>query len=561
MPGPRNWGANLPARATRRLRPVPLRPLRLVTAAEMRCLDHATISGGRASGYELMERAGLGVAAAIERRYGSSLGLRVLVLCGPGNNGGDGFVAARGLRARGAEVHAGLIGAPAQLKGDARAHFDAMIAAGVEPMAVGSEEQLRELVARRDPWDFAIDALLGTGASGVPHGLIAAAVQELRSLDDLGTSVIAVDLPTGVNTDTGEIARRTVRADLTVTFGFPKRAHWLYPARAFAGAVEVVDIGLLETFGPDDDPSYRTELATTGGMAELVPRREPRAHKGSVGRVLLIGGAEGLTGAVALAAHAATRAGAGYVVAAVPHSLNDILEAKLTEEMTLAMPETTSRALSTAGLAALVGLAERAHVVVLGNGMSRDPESAQLARLLAARLGRPLVIDADGLNAFAGRSELLADAPQQPVPAVRIVTPHIGEMARLTGLDPDLIELDRIECARTWAQRWHAVVVLKGAPTVTASPTGHVTVNGSGNPGLATAGTGDVLCGVIAALVAQGLQAYDAARLGAFVHGLAADRIAQVRGQLGMSAQDVLLEIPAALHELVVHRGEALERV
>ena len=533
--------------------------MRLVTADEMRRLDRATIDGAHATGHALMERAGLGVAAAIERRYGSTLGLRVLVLCGPGNNGGDGFVIARALRARGAEVHAGLIGSVNRLPADARAHHDTMIAAGIEPFVIATEADLRTFVSRRDPWDFAVDALLGTGARGGLEGVIAAAVQELRDLDDAGTSVIAVDLPTGVNADTGEIARRTVRADLTVTFGHPKRAHWLYPARAFAGAVEVVDIGLVESFGPEDDPARHTEVATARAMAELAPRREPRAHKGSVGRVLVIGGAAGLTGAVSLAAHAATRAGAGYVIAAVPESLQDILATKLTGEMTLALPETSARTLSAAGVTALAGHAQQAHAVALGNGMSRDPESLDLARTLAARIETPMVIDADGLNAFAGRADLPAGLRPPAGDAARILTPHLGEMARLTGLDPEAIELDRIECARAWAQRWRSVVVLKGAPTVTASPTGHTTVNGSGNPGLATAGTGDVLCGVIAAFVAQGLTAYDAARLGVFVHGRAADRIAAARGQLGMSAGDVLEEIPATLHELAAQRGETLE--
>ncbi len=529
--------------------------MRLVTADEMRRLDRATIESGQATGHALMERAGLGVAAAIERRYGSVLGLRILVLCGPGNNGGDGFVVARALRASGAEVHAGLIGAVDRLPADTRAHYDAMSAAGIEPRVIATEAELRVLVALRDPWDLAVDALLGTGARGCLEGVIAAAVQELRDLDDAGTSVIAVDLPTGVNADTGAIARRTVRANLTVTFGYHKRAHWLYPARAFAGAIEVVDIGLVERFGPEDDPARHTEVATARGMAELVPRREPRAHKGSVGRVLLIGGSAGLTGAVSLAARASTRAGAGYVIAAVPQGLQDILAVKLTEEMTLAMPQTSARALSTAGLSVLVEHAARAHAVALGNGLSRDPESLELARALAARIERPMVIDADGLNAFAGQPNVSATVRPPAGSAARILTPHLGEMARLTGLDAEAIELDRIECARTWAQRWQAVVVLKGAPTVTASPAGHATVNGSGNPGLATAGTGDVLSGVIAAFVAQGLNAYDAARLGVFVHGHAADRIAAARGQLGMSAGDVLKELPARLHELAELRA------
>src|SRR5881628_92015 len=217
----------------------------LVTADEMRRLDQATIEGGHATGEALMERAGLGVVEAMERCYGPSLGMRVLVLCGPGNNGGDGLVAARHLRARGADVTVGVLGDAGRIRGDARAQLERLEAAGVAVTALDSEADLALLTRARDHWDYALDAVLGTGARGAPEGLAAAAVQAFREFDDAGTRVVAVDLPTGVHADTGEIARRAVRADLTVTFGAPKRGHLLYPGRAFTGVLEVVDIGLL----------------------------------------------------------------------------------------------------------------------------------------------------------------------------------------------------------------------------------------------------------------------------------------------------------------------------
>src|SRR5258706_6446205 len=239
--------------------------MHLVTAEEMRLLDRVTIETGRASGEILMERAGAGVVEAIERHYGSLLAMRVLVLCGAGNNGGDGFVAARHLQRRGAEVRVGLVGDPAKVAGAAGANLVRLREAGLDPATVASAEQLEALLAAYDSWDFAIDALLGTGARGAPEGLVAESVSALRELDDAGTTLVAVDLPTGVNADNGAIARRAVRADLTVTFGCPKRGHFLYPGRAFVGALEVVNIGLaLEALDP---AAMAVELATAPAMA------------------------------------------------------------------------------------------------------------------------------------------------------------------------------------------------------------------------------------------------------------------------------------------------------
>jgi NAD(P)H-hydrate epimerase len=522
----------------------------LLDAAAMRRLDQLTIQGGTASGETLMERAGAGVAHAMERRYGPLLGLRVLVLCGSGNNGGDGLVAARHLRARGARPDVVLLAPRDQVKGDARVHLERLEAEAGPVRVAASESDVVAAVAAQDGWDFALDALLGTGARGEPEGLMAAGVEQLRLLDERGTRVVAVDLPTGVSSDSGAIARRAVRADLTVTFGAPKLGHVLYPGRAFAGALEVVDIGLAPP--PDGDPAYQVELATTEALSHLIGERDPRAHKGSVGRVLVIGGSPGLTGAVVLAARAATRAGAGYVQMLVPAGLDAVLASHCVEQMTLAAPATGERTLGRAALAMARERAQAADAVVLGSGLSRGSEPLELARTLTASLAQPAVVDADALFALIGHTGEIAKAS-----APRVLTPHLGEMSRLTGISADALDADRIAMARRFAREWGAVLVLKGAPTVTAAPDGRATVNSTGNPGMATAGTGDVLAGAIGALLASGLAPYDAARLGVFVNGLAGDQAAAAIGPVGLAAGDVSERLPSALRE-VARRRDAL---
>jgi NAD(P)H-hydrate epimerase len=520
----------------------------ILTAEAMRRLDQLTIERYGIPGEELMARAGAGVVEALERAYGPMLGLNVIVLCGPGNNGGDGFVTAAVLRARGAQVHVGLAGDPARVKGDALTHLEHLTHDGFPVASLRSSKDLERFVASRPAWDYAIDALLGTGARGEPEGLIGEAVQALRELDERGTRVVAVDLPTGVNADTGAIARRAVRADLTVTFGFPKRGHLLYPGRAFVGTLEVIDIGLA----PQAIPSLgvKDELATPHEMAQLIPARNPRAHKGEAGKVLVIGGSVGMTGALALAARAVMRVGAGWAMAAVPASLNDVLEVKLTEELTVPMPETAERSLAVAAIEPLLARAAEVNAVALGPGLSRHADSLELARRLLPRLECPAVVDADGLVAFVGRTDLFA-AHGGPL----VLTPHLGELSRLTGVSAADLEARRIDAAREWAQRWRVVLLVKGAPTAVASPDGRVTVNPTGNPGMASAGMGDVLTGAIAGLMAQGVPAYEAACLGAYVHGLAGDVAAGVKGQHGLLAGDVLESLPDALVGLWRVRG------
>lgn len=514
----------------------------LLTAEEMRALESATIVGG-ATGEGLMERAGRGVAERLEKRFGSPVALRVLVLCGTGHNGGDGFVAARHLAARGARVGVGVLGPREKVTGDSAAHLARLEAAGVRIEFVTDDGRLGGLIAGVDAWDFAIDALLGTGADGDPRGPVATACEALNLLHNRGTRVIAVDLPTGVSADTGATWERAVRADLTVTFGHAKRGHFLFPGRSCRGDLEVVDIGLV---APSSLQIDGVELAQAEVLAEIGPRRDPRAHKGSAGRVLIVGGAQGMVGATVLAARAASRAGAGYVRVAAPASLHDALASQLVEQMPIACGEGVMRTLTATALPQVLAEASRADAVAIGPGLSRHADAVKLTHLLLPKLDMPVVLDADGLNAFSPEEGDLIEMLRHS-PAPRVLTPHLGEMARLTGEMPSSLETRRIDAVREWAMKWKCVLVLKGAPTVIANEAGQVCVNPTGNPGMATAGMGDVLTGAIAALLAQKLPPYDAARFAVFAHGLAGDLAAREVGPVGLTAGDVAARLPRAL--------------
>jgi NAD(P)H-hydrate epimerase len=517
----------------------------LLTAAEARAVDQATVAAGTPH-VQLMERAGRGVADALERRFSSTLALRVLVLAGPGDNGGDGFVAARALAERGARVTVAVCAPESRIAGSARVMLDRLRETRVHVAFPADPPALATLAATLDRWDFVVDALLGTGAAGAPRGLVAAACGVANAARSRGARVVAVDLPTGVASDDGSAAADAVRADVSVTFGHPRRGHWLWPGRALRGALEVVDIGGVDPRQASLSPA---ELAGARALAALVPRRDPRAHKGSTGRVLLVGGAPGMTGALVLAARAAARGGAGYVRIAAPASLQDVLAAHLVEPMVIALGEDHARTLTSSALPAIFAEAERADAVAVGGGLSTRPHAAAVARELAARLAKPLVLDADALNALAPAEDLLARA-LRIAPAARVLTPHLGEMHRLTGLPPAELEARRIDTARGWAQKWGATLLLKGAPTVVASPDGRVSVNPTGSPALATAGTGDVLTGLLVALLAPGLAPYDAARVAAWVHGTAGDLAESAKGPLGVIASDVVELLPKAYEAL-----------
>lgn len=515
----------------------------LLTAAEARALDRATIDGGHATGAVLMERAGRGAAEAAARHLGSPLALRVLVLAGGGNNGGDGFVAAARLRDLGAYVTVAVVAPREKIAGDARAHLERIEAAGVKPEFLADETALASFVLGPDRWDWAFDALLGTGAEGAPRGLVARACGALNTLRQTGTRIVALDLPTGVSADDGAIADPVVRADLTLTFGTLKRGHALWPGRAMCGGIEVVDIGLL----PADQAGVKgVWLVGPGDAARMMPARDPRAHKGVTGRVLVIGGARGMTGAAVLAARGAARAGAGYVRVAVPAGCADAAAAQLLEAMPVACGAPGSGSFGASATSQLAEEIARAGVIVAGPGLGRSPATVEIVAELVENARCPLVLDADALWAIS---------PPQADPAARLaaakapvlLTPHVGEMARLAGATPAEVEARRIDVARERAVAWGVAVLLKGAPTIIALPDGTALANPSGNAGMASAGMGDVLAGAVGGLIAQGLFAGNAAILGAFAHGVAGDLAAAEIAPAGFLASDVADRLPRAI--------------
>jgi NAD(P)H-hydrate epimerase len=504
----------------------------LVGAAEMRALDRYTIETLGVPGELLMECAGRALAsrALAERARGAG----VLVVCGAGNNGGDGLVAARHLHLEGVAVRVLLAGDPARLRGDAAANWRRAQAAGV-PLAAPR--------ARPEPGTLIVDALFGTGLDRAVEGEAAALIRRINQARP-ACRVLAVDVPSGLDADTGQVLGVAVEADATLTLGLPKLGLALEPGRSRAGRIHVARIGIADA-APAPGAASRAELWTAAGAGARLPERPPDGHKGTFGHVLVAAGSQGKSGAAALAAAGAARGGAGLVTIACPEGLNPILEVKCTEAMTAPVAETAGQAFAAGAEKALVDLAHGRDAVVLGPGIGRADETLALVRRFAVRCERPLVLDADALLAFADEPGALA-ARRAPT----IVTPHPGEAAALLGATPARLNADRPAAARRLAAETGAVVVLKGAATVTAAADGRLAVNPTGGPLLATGGTGDVLAGLVGGLLGQGLAAFEAAALAVFAHGAAADALAARRGAAGALAGEVADALPDALRAL-----------
>ena len=518
--------------------------IKLVSGREMAEIDRRTIEERGIPGVELMERAGRGVVDAVVEKWEGLEDLQAVIVCGKGNNGGDGFVAGRLLRENGVAVRLFLAVETSAVVGDAAHHMHLFEEGGgqVEPLleAEGFEQLRRAL----EEANLALDALLGTGVRGAPRESVASAIE---CLGQSGVPVVSVDLPSGLDADTGAAPGACVDAVLTVTFGLPKVGHMFFPGRDRCGILHLVDIGF-----PDDIVSSSPATAgllTGERVSRLIPQRPGDAHKGSCGSVAVVAGSVGMTGAAALTADAALRAGAGRVSLGAPASLNDILEVKLTEVMTRPLPEVRKhRCLALRALGEIVQFLERADCLALGPGLGRHGETAELVRRLVERVELPLVLDADGLNALAAATDILKKRT-----APTVLTPHLGEFARLSGRSKDEIVTRPIEVARHFAEAHQLVLVLKGAPSVVALPDGQVLVNSTGNAGMATAGSGDVLTGLIAGLLAQGLEADEAACLGVYLHGRAGDLAGDNLGEWGMVAGDIARAVPEALLDTYRH--------
>ncbi len=494
--------------------------LPLPDAAAQRALDAWATENRGIPGLELMERAGRGLAEIVADRVPSG---PIAVVCGKGNNGGDGFAAARVLRRRGREVRVLMLAGAEEYQGDARSHLERLPGPAPEPFAA----------AGLDGASAIIDAILGTGFAGAVRAPVAAAIAAINAAP---ARVIACDVPSGVDASTGEVQGEAITAELTVTFHAGKPGLWISPGKANAGEVHIVNIGIPDGGPADADIGLITERATDG-----VPRRGREATKFAAGSVHVCGGSIGLTGAPCMASEAAMRAGAGYVTALVPRSLNLVFEQRLLEVMSVPLPDEDG-GLALAGADTVLSRAERADAVVLGPGLGRTDGALALARTLAARLERPLLLDADALNAHAGHLETLR-ARSAPT----VLTPHAGELARLLETDSQAIGARRLHSARVAAERSGAIVVLKGDDTLVAAPEGQVAVNRGGAAALATAGTGDVLSGVIGAYLAKGMDPFHAACAGVLVHAQAGRLAAARIGSEGVIASDVIASLPQAL--------------
>jgi NAD(P)H-hydrate epimerase len=510
------------------------------TAAEMRDLDRRAVADLGIPGATLMENAGRGAAAALGELLPAlgapRRGARVAIVCGKGGNGGDGFVVARWLRRRGVEPVVLLAARPEDVTGDAGAKLAALRRAGVRPRVIEDAAQAPDLLAGSH---VVVDALLGTGTRGAPTGLTAALIEQINAS---GRPVVALDIPSGLPADGGAPAGPAIRAAATFTFAGLKYGLAQPPGLDFAGRVTVVPIGI-----PDAEIArgIRTWVPERADITALFPPRAREAHKGTYGHLLVVGGSLGKTGAAALAARAAMRTGAGLVTVATASSQQPVVAGLVVEGMTEPLAETSVGTVALAARERVLALARARDAVALGPGLGLDDDTQELARWFARELDRPLVLDADALTAIAGRLELLRHAP-----APRCLTPHPAEMARLLGTSVADVQRDRVAAARAVATDYGVHVALKGATTVVAAADGRAWLNPTGNPGMASGGTGDVLTGMLGALLAREMAPPDALVAAVYLHGLAGDLAAARLGEESLIASDVIEAVPDAFAAL-----------
>jgi hydroxyethylthiazole kinase-like uncharacterized protein yjeF len=512
----------------------------------MQRIDRLTTERYGVPSLTLMENAGNGVVEFLTRRYSPLENHRIAIVCGRGNNGGDGLVVARLLRQRLLKPRVLLLADPSDLRGDAAVNLQRVEASGA-PEIVASPEAWRDIYPTLEGATLLVDALLGTGLTRPLEGFLLEVVSDLNRLQPT-PAVVAVDLPSGLSADTGRVIGECIRADGSVTFTAPKLAHVLPPACERVGEFVVHDIGTPREL-MESDVSLKLNLTTPSDLAWISRPRRPEAHKGNFGHVLVIAGSVGKTGAAAMSALAALRAGAGLVTVATPKSALPVVAGMGLEFMTAPLPETDS------GNIALQALDEKLMeqllagktLVAIGPGIGGTPETVEFVRELVRETDLPMVIDADGLNALAGSLKCLAGRRR-----VRVLTPHPGEMARLAGRSVANVQAGRLESATSFTAEHHAHLVLKGFRTLVADPAGAVWVNPTGNPGMAKGGTGDVLTGLVAGFLAgfHDRPVTEVVAAAVYVHGLAGDLAAAEVGEVSMLAGDLLDRIPDAIRNL-----------
>ncbi len=503
--------------------------MKVACVEEMRTLDKKAEDTFGISGELLMENAGHAVYSVIQNTLGTE-GKTFAVFCGSGNNGGDGLVIARKILSMGGIPIVYLLGDAARFRGAARTNYEIVSRL---PVSIRSVQDVRILKKDEARWDAIVDAIFGTGLVRPVEALYRTVIEKINAND---LPVFSVDIPSGINGDTGQVMGTAVRADATVTFGLPKPGTLLYPGSGFCGELFISHISFPPVLY--EDPALNIEI----NEPLPLPPRNPAGHKGSFGDVLFIAGASGYFGAPYFSAFSFMKAGGGYARLAAPKSITPFLANKGMEIVFIPQEETPSGSISLKNEPALLEQSSRVDMVVMGPGLSLDAETGNLVRRLCMKIRKPVLIDGDGITAVAADPECLSKRKE---PAV--LTPHPGEMARLTGMSIEKIEQDRIKTLRETCARFNATIVLKGAHSLIGSPDGRVAINTSGNSGMATAGSGDVLTGTIAAMSGLGLPMEDAVRTGVFLHGTAGDLAADATGEDGMTARDILRRLPEAV--------------
>jgi NAD(P)H-hydrate epimerase len=516
--------------------------MKVSTAEQMQELDRKSIEAYRIPGIVLMENAGRGAVEAILSAYPDIRKRKIAIVAGKGNNGGDGFVIARHLLNQGTSVKVFLLTDPKSLRGDAETNFNIFHHMKGEIISVPSSKDYQKVKKSLEYFDLLIDAIFGTGLDAEVRGYYREVIDHLNTL---GKPIVAVDIPSGLDANTGKPLGTAIRASLTVTFGLPKVGHLISPGLNYVGSLKVIDIGIPTRLVEEE--KIQTHLLEYQEIQKWlsIPRR-PNTHKGDYGHLLVIAGSVGKTGAAAMACEAALRIGAGLVTLAIPKSLNSIMEVKLTEVMTEPLPETPKQTLSLRAFNALLRLCENKRAVIIGPGIGTYKETQSLVIKLIRTLDLPIILDADGLTSLAAQPKTLLATKQH-----LILTPHPGEMARLVQSTAKEIQEDRIGISRNFSQSHHVYLVLKGNRTLIATPKGEVFINPTGNPGLASGGTGDVLTGMIGGLICQGLDILPSLLISVYLHGLAGDEVAQELGEKSLVATDIIKKIPALLQRRI----------
>ncbi|MGA1824450.1 MAG: NAD(P)H-hydrate dehydratase [bacterium] len=512
--------------------------MHIVTGNQMALMDKETIENIGIPGVVLMENAGVGVVEHMHAEYGGLQGKRIGICCGGGNNGGDGFVIARHLQNQGVVTDLFLFADTTRIKGDAKINLDILYKMGQKPLMV--KEDLSSFLHAIQKDHIIIDALFGTGFKPPIRGFLGKVIE---TLNNCNKPIVAVDIPSGLSADSPDIFEPSICADMTVTFAFPKIAHSIPPAMQRVGKVRIVDISIPQVVYQKSDAHL--ELVEASHIAHLFKKRNPFTHKGTYGHCLIIAGSQGKTGAAYLAAQGALRVGAGLVTLAHPHGLTNILSAKLSEAMTLPLPQTDEMTLSVRSWPLIEKVLPAISAVGIGPGISTHAETRELVATIVKNMNKPLVIDADGLNCLVNQLDIISGSE-----AVPILTPHPGEMARLLGISVSELMGQRLELLNTISKKYKLFITLKGYRTLIANPDGAIMVNPTGNPGMASGGMGDVLTGMITGFLAQGFSRQNAVLSAVFLHGLAGDLAVAAKGESSLLATDVLAFIPEAIRQL-----------